>query len=97
MGSENFEINSICSNENTLWVGTRFKGLFELTINNNEHTELKYSELPLSSSGIWILKVFNDSLFIGTDEGLYIFDIKRVAEPKSEWIVDCIKELKDNA
>ncbi|MGQ7868138.1 two-component regulator propeller domain-containing protein [Sunxiuqinia sp. sy24] len=74
--SEDYEINSICSSQHKIWLGTRFNGLLEMTKTDTQFSILSKSAIPLSSQGIWTVKRFDDSLFIGTQDGLNIFHTK---------------------
>ncbi|RIJ50403.1 response regulator [Maribellus luteus] len=74
--SDNHEITSLCSSEEKILVGTRFNGLLELPLTNTNNQVLKQSNIPLSSQGIWVVKLFNNSLFIGTENGLNIYDLR---------------------
>ncbi|SFF20841.1 two-component regulator propeller domain-containing protein [Sunxiuqinia elliptica] len=75
-GSEDYEINSICSSQQQIWLGTRFNGLLEMTKIDTQFSKLSKSEIPLSSQNIWTIKRFGNSLFIGTQAGLNIFHFK---------------------
>jgi len=75
-GSENYEINSICSFNGKIWIGTRYNGLFEVETKGDEFNEWRSSNIHLSSKNIWVLKIFNDSLFIGTQGGLNLIDLQ---------------------
>jgi signal transduction histidine kinase/ligand-binding sensor domain-containing protein/DNA-binding response OmpR family regulator len=75
-GVENNEINSICSAKDQIWIGTRNKGLFSISEKAVTGLAVNHSSIPLSSQKIWVVKAFGDSLFIGTEEGLNVFDLK---------------------
>ncbi|MBI9064169.1 MAG: response regulator [Marinilabiliaceae bacterium] len=75
-GVENCEITSICSSTSDIWIGTRHKGLFSLSMKASSQQPVHSATIPLSSLKIWSLKAYGDSLFIGTEEGLNLFDLK---------------------
>ncbi len=76
-GVENSEINAICTSKEKIWIGTRYKGLFSLPLNASAFQQVSPSDIPLPSKTIWSLKTYSDSLFIGTENGLCIYDIKK--------------------
>lgn len=76
IGVEKREINTITSSHGKIWVGTRYKGLFSIEENENSNFKTTASPLVLSSPNIWKLKTFGDLLFVGTESGLNIINLK---------------------
>ena len=75
-GFENYEINSICSSKDSIWVGTRYNGMLSLSKNTDVGITAIPSRYSLSSPNVWEIKVYGDSLYAGTENGLNIIDLK---------------------
>ncbi len=75
-GVENSEIYAICSADKQIWIGTRNKGLFSISEKAVSGQAVNHSSIPLSSQNIWAIKAFGDSLFIGTEDGLNLVDLR---------------------
>ena len=75
-GMDENVINAITSSHGKVWIGTRYKGLFSINLGESIIYKVAASPLQLSSPNIWALKSFGDSLFIGTESGLNIIDLK---------------------
>lgn len=72
---DNISITDICSSSGKVWIGTDRDGVF--CSENLSPNSLSWSkvELNLPSQNIWCTEIFNDSLYVGTGNGLGIFDI----------------------
>ena len=73
---ENSEITALSSTKEKIWIGTRRKGLFSIPKEADSTQPVCSDAIPLSSQKIWSVKAYGDSLFIGTEDGLNLFNLK---------------------
>ena len=73
---KNIAVSSICSSKKNVWIGTYKNGLYSIELQDMENPNVFRPELKLSSNNIWDVKVFNDTLFVGTETGLDIIDLQ---------------------
>ncbi len=72
----NFSISDICSTSDTIWLGTLRNGIFGITKDSKNNKTAFRPEIKLSSHNIWSLKVYHDTLFAGTENGLNLINLK---------------------
>jgi len=70
---ENFAVSSISSSQRNIWIGTFKNGIF--SISKDRSNKLFKPAIKLSDEHIWTLKIFNDTLYAGTEKGLNIIDL----------------------
>ena len=71
----NFAVSSISSSKNNIWIGTFRNGIYGLNKNKTNSYKLFKPAIKLSNEHIWALKVYNDTLYAGTEKGLNIIDL----------------------
>lgn len=82
-----------------IWLSTN-RGLFNYTLENQRFSRLKFSpsETPETNTVRSVSRNKKDQLFIGTEEGLYIYNLKTgVSENHQQSFNNDPKELNDNA
>ena len=70
---ENFAVSSISSSKKNIWIGTFKNGIY--SISKDKNNKIFKPAIKLSDDHIWILKVYNDTLYAGTEKGLNIIDL----------------------
>ena len=72
----NLAVSSICSTKKNIWIGTFKNGIYSINVNKKNNYKLFKPHINLSNENIWDLKVYNDTLYAGTEKGLNIIDLK---------------------
>lgn len=73
-GFEQKTISSICSSKNKIWIGTGSDGVYY--IDKSIDTKQAFAAPILFNSPIiWDVKIYNDSLFIGSEDGLILYEM----------------------
>ncbi|MCK5872779.1 MAG: response regulator [Methylococcales bacterium] len=72
----NLTISDICSAPGSVWAGTAKNGVYNLHKTNRFGTLVIEEKLQLPNQHVWCVEVFNDTLFVGTEAGLAVVDLK---------------------
>jgi signal transduction histidine kinase/DNA-binding response OmpR family regulator/ligand-binding sensor domain-containing protein len=69
----NFAVSGICSTKKNIWIGTFKNGIYSLSKEKNR--KIFKPAIKLNDEHVWALKVYNDTLYAGTEKGLTIIDL----------------------
>lgn len=72
----NFSISDICSTPDNIWLATLNHGLYSIAKDSSNNNTVFKTKFKLSSPKLWCLKVYNNTLFAGTENGLNMIDLK---------------------